>query len=189
MPALLCRPSRRDALSSLIQAESAQKSQTIHRLHYPVALEKDGSIVSREQPLPVMLKVAFSDTFPVPLNDTRTPSSRSKSHYRGALLHVEVHLRKFLTMARRVAVLLAKLIEKRNWGKDKNYEKKINEKSVNKKKIEKKTNRKSVNKKKIGKKTNRKSVNKKKIEKKTNGKSVNKKKIEKKVIGRALLRR
>ena len=91
-----------------------------------------------------------------------------------ALLHVEVHLRKFLTMARRVAVMLARLIEKRNLGKDKNYEKKINEKSVNKKKIEKKTNRKSVNKKKIG--------------KKTNGKSVNKKKIEKKVIGRALLR-
>ena len=70
-------------------------------------------------------------------------------------------------------------------GKDKNYEKKINEKSVNKKKIEKKTNRKGVNKKKIGKKTNRKSVNKKKIGKK----SVNKKKIEKKVIGRALLRK
>jgi hypothetical protein len=99
-------------------------------------------------------------------------------------LHVEVHLRKFLTLARRVAVMLARLIEKRNLGKDKNYEKKINEKSIGKKKIEKKTNRKSVNKKKIGKKTNRKSVNKKKIGKK----SVNKKKIEKKVIGRALLR-
>ena len=99
-------------------------------------------------------------------------------------MHVEVHLRNFLTMARRVAVMLARLIEKRNLGKDKNYEKKINEKSVNKKKIEKKTNRKSVNKKKIGKKTNRKSVNKKKIGKK----SVNKKNIEKKVIGRALLR-
>ena len=53
-----------------------------------------------------------------------------------------------MTMGRRVAVMLARLIAEAKLGKDKNYEKKINEKSINKKKIKTKIDRKSINKKK-----------------------------------------
>jgi|SRR6266481_4303181 len=65
-------------------------------------------------------------------------------------------------MGRRVAVMLARLIAEAKLGKDKNYEKKINEKSINKKKIKTKINGTSINKKKIKTKIDRKSINKKK---------------------------
>ncbi len=91
-------------------------------------------------------------------------------------------------MGRRLAVLLVRLIAKRNLERT-NYEEKKIEKRVigrRKRKVEKKVNGKSINKKKVEKKVNGKSINKKKIEKKVNGKSINKMKIEKKVNGKSI---